>query len=186
LYGLINKAVQEYVTNHVGPDGWDRVCRRCDLQDPFFVPFQQYPDELTYSLVGAASEEMGQSAESLLHGIGEYWSRFTAQEGYGHLLEFAGDDFASVISRLNDLHARLSVTMPELRPPSFDFARKEDGTLVVRYYSERLGLSPLVVGLLRGLAGRFGQTADVLQTVHRGADSDYDEFEVNLRERTEA
>jgi hypothetical protein len=121
--------------------------------------------------------------EGLLEEIGEYWSRFTAQQGYGHLLDHAGSDFGAVISRLNDLHARLTVTLPDLRPPSFECSRKEDGTIVLRYYSERAGLSHLVIGLLRGLAHRFGQEATVIQTGRRSEMQTYDEFEVTLRDQ---
>ena len=141
----------------VGRERWLRICEQAKLGNPVFVSFEQYPDEQTYALVGAAAAEMNIPAGELLEEIGEYWSRFTAQEGYGHLLEMAGSDFASVVSRLNDLHARLTVTLPELRPPSFECSRNEDGTIVLRYFSERAGLSPLVIGLLRGLAQRFGQ-----------------------------
>ena len=72
------------------------------------------------------------------------------------------------------------------RPPSFECGRKEDGTIVLRYFSERAGLSPLVIGLLRGLAQRFGQTAIVCQTGHRSEVQTYDEFEVTLREQDQS
>lgn len=182
MYGLINKAVQEVVVSHVGGERWSKICEQANLKNPVFVSFEQYPDEQTYALVTAAAAEMAQPVALLLEEIGEYWSRFTAQEGYGHLLDLAGSDFATVLSRLNDLHARLTVTMPELRPPSFECTRKEDGTIILRYYSERQGLNHLVIGLLKGLARRFRQQATVRQTSQRGESIEYDEFEITLRE----
>jgi hypothetical protein len=186
VYGLINKAVQEVVMGQVGRERWLKICEQASLKNPVFVSFEQYPDEQTYALVGAAAAEMNRPATDLLEEIGEYWSRFTAQEGYGHLLDLAGSDFAAVISRLNDLHARLTVTLPELRPPSFECSRKEDGTIVLRYFSERAGLAHLVIGLLKGLAHRFGQEATVCQTGHRSDERAYDEFEVTLREQDQS
>ena len=40
--------------------------------------------------------------------------------------------------------------------PRFSVEDLADGALRVHYRSEREGLAPIVVGLLRGLAGRFG------------------------------
>lgn len=185
VYGLINKALRDVVVAGVGQDGWTRVCRKCGSEEYFFIAFEQYPDELTYSLAGAAASELGVSIDLLLEQVGEYWSQFTVQEGYGHLLDLVGKDFDTVISRVDELHARLMVTMPELRPPSFRYNKREDGTIVVQYTSHRPGLSSLVVGLLRGLARHFGQTAVVVQTIHRNESQDYDEFEVKLLDRNE-
>lgn len=169
----------------VGQDGWTRVCRKCGAEEFFFIAFEQYPDELTSSIAGAAASEMGISVDLLLEQVGEYWSQFTVQEGYGHLLDLVGTDFDSVVSRVDELHARLMVTMPELRPPSFHYNKREDGTIVIQYSSHRRGLDSLVVGLLRGLARYFGQTAVVVQTIHRNESQDYDQFEVKLLDRNE-
>jgi hypothetical protein len=46
----------------------------------------------------------------------------------------------------------------------------------VHYYSERLGLAPLMVGLLRGLVKRFGTEVDVAHDQIRGPERDHDEF----------
>jgi hypothetical protein len=42
-----------------------------------------------------------------------------------------------------------------LRPPSFTVRDETPTSLTLHYYSERAGLAPLVVGLLRGLGARF-------------------------------
>jgi hypothetical protein len=43
-----------------------------------------------------------------------------------------------------------------LKPPSFSVSEQATDSLVLHYYSERPGLAPLVVGLLKGLGDRFG------------------------------
>ncbi len=47
-----------------------------------------YPDDLTYKLVGAACEVLNASAEDVLKAFGEYWILFTAEKGYGEMLNF--------------------------------------------------------------------------------------------------
>lgn len=182
MYGLINKAVQDVVVSKAGAEGWRKVCEKNGLTQPMFVGFEQYPDAQTYGLVGAASDVLGMPANTLLEEIGVYWSKFTVEQGYGHLMDMAGDSVYQVLQELNNIHARLMVTLPELRPPSFECLRREDGVILVKYYSERPGLSPLVIGLIRGLGERFGQTAVVTQTAQRKDQEDCDEFEVTLRD----
>lgn len=183
MYGLINRAVQDVVVAQGGEQSWRAVCEKAGLDTSLFIAFEQYPDAQTYALVGAASEVLGKTPAALMEEIGAYWSKFTVQQGYGHLFEMAGDSFRQVLHELNNIHARLMVTLPNLRPPSFDCVEREDGAIILRYYSERPGLSPLVVGLLRGLAARFGQEVAVTQTVSRQTQPEYDEFEIRLKDK---
>jgi hypothetical protein len=90
MYGLINKAVQELLTARLGEAGWKAICAKTNT-DPTFVTMAKYPDEVTYELVAAASEALGVSADTVLEQFGEYWTVYTAEAGYGPLLQFAGN-----------------------------------------------------------------------------------------------
>jgi len=50
--------------------------------------------------------------------------------------------------------------------------------LLLHYRSERAGLAPMVVGLLKGLGKRFSQDISIRQTAHRGPD-DHDVFRID-------
>jgi hypothetical protein len=182
MYGLINKAIENWVTLRVGVDGWRRIQERSKIGLIRFVAFQSYPDELTYALVAATAEELNEPASQVLESVGEYWALFTVQQGYGNMLDLAGSSFFETLTQLDAMHARLALTMPELRPPSFECEQAENGRLTLRYYSEREGLTPMVVGLLRGLASRFHQTISIQHTLRRSATVDYDQFEMDLHE----
>lgn len=134
-----------------------------------------YDDALTYRLVGAAAEVLGASPAALLEQFGEFWIRFTASEGYGHLIDMFGNDFEAFLSSLDAMHARVWLGMPSLLPPSFVFQRGEDGNHRLIYRSTRAGLAPMVVGLLRGLALRFGVDVEV-RLLARPVDADHDVF----------
>lgn len=166
MYGLVNKAIEDLIVSRFGSDTWERVRRRAGVDVEGFISMDPYPDRLTYALVGAAAVELETPAEQLLEAFGEYWTRYTAREGYGELLDMSGRSFEEFLENLDDMHARISLNMPELRPPSFQVERAADGRILLTYVSERVGLAPMIRGLLRGLADRFEVDVDIETLPH--------------------
>lgn len=177
MYGLVNKAVEDLVTSKFGQDSWDQIRRKAGLQNEGgFVRMNAYPDAVTYDLVAAASEVLGLTGEQVLEAFGEHWTVYTAQEGYGPMLDLAGSSLIEFLENLDQLHARVGMSFPQLRPPSFSVTDVTADSARLHYTSERVGLAPLVVGLLRGLGKRFGQRVEITHDRRRGVDSDHDEF----------
>lgn len=180
MYGLVNKAIEEMAISVGGEDVWRRIKTEAGVDAAAFVSMDAYPDELTYALVGAASKVLGMPAADILRAFGKRWVLYTAQEGYGPLLTSAGGSIGEFLSNLDALHVRVGLTMPELRPPSFKVSSLGDDAFAVRYYSERDGLAPMVMGLLEGVGNRFGQEVAVTQSVSRNDGADHDEFVVTV------
>lgn len=176
MYGLVNRAIEELVIATAGKETWNRVKQQAGVTEATFISMHPYPDEMTYSLVGAASEILEVDAAELLRGFGKHWILFTANEGYGSLLDMAGDTLRDFLMNLDALHARLGMSMPDLQPPSFRVRDGEDGQLTLLYYSERDGLAPMVVGLLEGLGERFS----VDLKIEHQAFADRDEFHLDV------
>ena len=156
MYGMVNQAVKDLVVTKFGSDAWEKICLKANIPSDDFEFMQYYPDKLTYELVGAASGHLGVSGEVILQEFGKYWVLYTAKEGYGPIMDLFGADFKSCLQNLNNLHARMGMTMPNLSPPSFSFFEENENTYVVSYFSKRAGLSPMVTGLLDGLAEKYG------------------------------
>jgi len=152
MYGLINQAIRDLVKSHHGSDKWVEVCRRAGIADDDFLAMKSYPDALTYGLVGAASEVLGADPNEILRAFGHYWVKFTAEEGYGDLMDLFGRDFVSCLKNLNGMHAHMGVMMPELQPPRFMVEELGSQRFKVLYFSKRAGLGHMVVGLIEGLA----------------------------------
>lgn len=155
MYGLVNKAISGLVQRDHGEATWQRILERSGVGHDSFVSMQAYDDQVTYDLVAAASEELGVPVPQLLEAFGEYWTLFTAEEGYGELLESFGSDLFGFLSNLDTMHTRIALNMPSLRPPSFRCEVIDTGVMLLEYRTEREGLEPMVLGLLRGLAQRF-------------------------------
>jgi hypothetical protein len=139
---------------------------------------EPYPDEVTYNLVAAATEELSMPAKDILHAFGEYWVLRTANERYGDLMQAGGRTLPEFLQNLDQLHSRVRLTFPNLQPPSFRCSDLGDGSLTLHYYSHRPGLTEFVVGLVHGLAKMFEVEASVALIASRDNGADHDEFRV--------
>ena len=180
MYGLVNKAIEGLVTENFGVEKWEAIKARAKVDEDVFISSEAYPDEMTYSLVGAASEELGLPAEKVLHAFGEYWVMKTAKEGYGDLMGAAGKNFVDFLTNLPNFHTRVMLLYPNLVPPRFEVTDQSETSLHLHYHSDRPGLSAFVVGLIHGLAKNFGETVEVDQVQKKEEGADHDVFLIHL------
>lgn len=182
MYGLLNRAIEELVVERSGLATWHAVKRKAGVQVHAFESMESYPDEITYELVAAASEVLGESPTELLRAFGRHWILFTGRSAYGSILEAAGRDLRDFLGNLDAIHASFAAGMPELVPPRFSVSEEPGDTLRILYHSERDGLAPMVLGMLEGLGALFeseldpGSELEVSHVVPRSSTSCADEF----------
>lgn len=155
MYGIVNRAVEELIVERFGIEKWEEIKHKAGFNSEGFMTLKPYPDELTFKLVGAASEILNVPADTLLEAFGEYWILYTAEKGYGEMLNLAGDSFPAFLKNLNMLHGRVTNLMPELAPPQFECRNEKENSIELLYKSHRLGMIPMLYGLIKGLAKRF-------------------------------
>lgn len=183
MYGLVNKAVEDLVCTRFGAQAWADIRARAGLEVEGFVSMDPYPDDVTYRLVGAASEVLGLPPAAILEAFGEFWILYTGKQGYGELFSMFGDSLGEFLHSLDALHARIGLSFDQLRPPTFRCEDTGPGAYTLSYFSTREGLAPMLLGLLRGLARVFGRTVEVSHIGQR-AELGHDEF--HIRDVTEA
>ncbi len=176
MYGLVNRAICDLLQHELGEAGCARVKERAGAGIEVFVSLQTYPDQSTVALVVAAAEEMKLTVDEVLERFGVHWVHYAVSHGYRDLMQARGTSLFDFIARLDDLHSRLTLTFPELRPPSFRVTDRTSDAMRLHYVSEREGLAPFVAGLIRGLADLFQVTVSVVHDKRRGTDGDHDEF----------
>lgn len=177
MYGLVNRAVEGLLRKEHGDEVWSQIKRRAGVTVSHFGRMEIYDDEVTYGLVGAASEVLGVSADLLLEAFGRHWVLYVAEEGYGSMLSAAGDDLRSFLEQLDSMHARVNLGHPEMRSPSFEL-EMEGEVMVLHYRSTREGLGAMVLGLLDGMARRFGETIEV-EWIRPEGELDHDVFRIH-------
>lgn len=181
MYGLVNKAVEDLVCSRHGEDAWAEILARAEVTVAGFVSMEPYPDEVTYRLVGAASEVLGEPTPAVLEALGEHFIRYTAPAAYGELMATFGANMREFLGNLDAMHARVGLCYPKLRPPSFVVRDVAPGVVELEYHSTREHLAPMVVGLLRGLGRSFGVEARV-EHVHGRERGGFDLFRVETEE----
>lgn len=179
MYGLINEAMRRHVTELAGAAAWTRIAARAEAPETF-AGLHYYDDEITSDLVAAAGIELDSAESELLRGFGRYWSTRVGPETYGDILGATGTDVVSVLTHLDEMHARIQTLYPDLRPPSFAVQPASDGVIEVRYRSQRTGLAAFVVGLLEGLGELYSTPASVSHVSSPDAERPYDVFHVRL------
>jgi hypothetical protein len=176
VYGLVVKALADLARDHLDEADWRAVCARTGVDDTF-VGTRAYPDEMVMQLVGGVAAELGTTTDDVLRQLGRRWISFTADEGWGPLLEALGPDLTTALLGLDDLHVRVGLVLPHLRPPSFDVSDVDGEGMLLHYRSHRAGLAPMVVGLVEQLGARLGTPVTV---VHVGRTEDADAFAVRF------
>lgn len=161
MYGLVNEAIRGMVLASYDEPTWLAIAEEAGVDDEF-ISMHSYDDADTYALVSVASEKLGIPAEQILEGFGRHWINFTAQEGYGSLVDMMGDSLEVFLRQLgDDMHARVVSAMPQLRPPEFFVEEISATEFIIRYRSHRRGLSSMVKGLLDGLGDKYSRRVDV-------------------------
>lgn len=183
VYGLVNRALAEMVTADYGADVWQEVKHASGIDVGEFHAMTQYPDDVTVGLIGAASARLQIPPSRLLRALGVYWIQYTAKEGYGDLLLLAGGSFPAFLQNLDAMHARVGLSFPELQPPSFRCTDVTVASLTFHYYSERSGLTDLVLGLLEGLGQLFNIDVSIAPLTLKDAGADHDTFHVTYAPR---
>ena len=163
MYGLVNKAIKDLIVDNHGVEKWNEICVLSDFYDFEFMGFNTYPDQLTFELVKNASKVLNTDSSVLLEAFGEYWILYTANEGYGELLDITGSTLPDFLGNLDMLHNHISNVMPKLIAPHFSTRNETSNSVELIYRSERLGLIPMLHGLIKGLGKRFNLTVTVKQ-----------------------
>jgi len=170
MYGIVNKAIQDLVTENFGADKWELIKEKSGVDVDYFLSNEPYDDDITYQLAGATSEIIGITVGQVLNAFGEWWILRTGKEKYGGLMEAGGNNLKEFLVNLPQFHNRIMLMYPKLTPPEFKVSDIENNSIHVHYFSKRDGLQEFVRGLLSGLGKMYGveTSIDLMQSRDEG------------------
>ena len=170
MYGIVNKAIQDLVTENFGADKWELIKEKSGVDIDYFLSNEPYDDDITYQLAGATSEIIGITVGQVLNAFGEWWILRTGKEKYGGLMEAGGNNLKEFLVNLPQFHNRIMLMYPKLTPPEFKVSDIENNSIHVHYFSKRDGLQEFVRGLLSGLGKMYGveTSIDLMQSRDEG------------------
>ena len=155
MYGMIHNAVRDLVLEQHGPAVWDSVLADSGVGEDAFLAMQSYDDDVVLSLVQSTANTLGAPVSDCLEQFGIFWILHTAKNNYGSLLFGFGPTIWDLLKHLDHMHDRLSSSFPGYDAPSFILTHRSDARYELQYRSNRTGLVPFVIGLLKGLSVLF-------------------------------
>ncbi|KAH7955181.1 hypothetical protein HPB49_025028 [Dermacentor silvarum] len=160
MYGFIHCALEDLVTKKFGADTWKLILEKSGItmHGASFLMHKVYTDEMTLKLVAAACEVLGLDLDTCLEAFGEHFLYFCQQHGYDHILRVLGSNMADFLTNLDNLHDHLASTYPGMRAPSFRVTPGPSGQILLHYYSDRKGLHPIVLGIVKVVGREFFNT----------------------------
>jgi hypothetical protein len=163
MKGTITTCLAELVETKFGVDRWNAILDVAAV-DPRMRPqlkmaTADIPDPVAVALLDATASVLGITADQAADAFGEYWCCTYAPSTYRAVVA-RFKDFRESILALDALHVRMTQTIPNARPPRFDYRWVDDDTLEVTYKSHR-NLLGVYMGLVRGLAKFFDRPVKV-------------------------
>lgn len=171
MYGIVNKAIQELVTENYGEEKWQKILALSTVEEDFFISNEPYDDDITFKLAQAVSLEMNINIKEVLIAFGEWWVVKTTKDKYGTLMESGGATLKEFLLNLPVFHNRVMLIYPKLTPPEFKVSNISDTSMHLHYISSREGLQEFVRGLIQGLGILFNTpvTVDLIQSRESGS-----------------
>nr|XP_015219629.1 PREDICTED: guanylate cyclase soluble subunit beta-2-like [Lepisosteus oculatus] len=154
MYGFINTCLKSLVVEKFGEETWEKLRIQAEVEDTFMT-YEVYDDVITLRLVKEACKMLNVSSEVVLKLFGEYFFSFCKMSGYDRMLRTLGGNLMEFIENLDALHSYLALSYQEMNAPSFRVERREDGKMLLHYYSDRRGLCHIVPGIIEAVAKDF-------------------------------
>ncbi|XP_075545758.1 guanylate cyclase soluble subunit beta-1-like isoform X1 [Dermacentor variabilis] len=183
MYGFVNHALELLVLRKFGAETWEQIKREAEIEmEGQFLVRLVYDDEITYSLVLAAEKVLGIPADEILEMFGRMFFDFCQESGYDKILQVLGATPRDFLQNLDALHDHLATIYPGMRAPSFRCTeRPGDGALLLHYYSEREGLEPIVIGIVKAVASKLHHTEVQVEQL-QGKEDGLDHVQFAIRE----
>ena len=170
MHGLINKALQSFISDSFGPLAWRAVAQRSGvlqlLGNDGFEAMQIYDDQLTEAMLASAEVVLRRPRDSLLEDLGTYLVSHTRMDPLRRLLRFGGVSFTDFLHSLEDLQGRSHLAVPQLALPDLSIRETGPHRFCLACGPGLPGFGHVMLGILRALADDYGALA-VLE--HRSA-----------------
>lgn len=164
MHGLINRAIQCFVTDLHGAGTWADVARAAGLDGAGFQAMLDHDPALTLRVLDEVCLLLNRPRPELLEDVGTYLVSHPNVEALRRLLRFGGEDFTDFLYSLDDLHDRARLAVSDLDLPGLELddlgpdryrlrcltgaPHRQDGGLA--------GFGCVMMGVLRAMADDYG------------------------------
>jgi hypothetical protein len=159
MHGLINRALQGYVTDTFGPGVWARIRDEAELPFDGFEPMLTYDVALTPRVIDVAARVLDRPRASVLEDLGTHLVSHPNLEALRRLLRFGGVTYRDFLDSLEDLPGRAQMALPDLHTPDISLEEYAPGEFRLTCRFQVIGIGHVMLGLLRAMADDYGALA---------------------------
>lgn len=169
MHGLVNRALQSFVTDTYGAQAWRTIATASRIDPPTFEAMLTYDDTVTDTVLAAAAAHLSKSCDAILEDLGTYLVSHPNVTAPRRLLRFAGATFEEFLHSLEDLPDRVRLAVPELLLPEIVVEERAQGKLEIVTGSMIAGYVHVLAGLVRAMADEYGALATIEAVESSGA-----------------
>lgn len=159
MRGVMFNLLERFVLDSWGADAYEGILERCELgaRGPF-ISVLEYPDAAFFEQMRATAAQLATPLARAVEGFG-LWAVPHLAERYPSLISGHDSAHACVLALPDAFHDEVRKLDPDIGPPPM---RCEGGSpnLTVTFVAGE-GCCTLLTGLVRGVARRLGEHADV-------------------------
>ncbi|MGC9418264.1 MAG: heme NO-binding domain-containing protein [Rhodovulum sp.] len=159
MHGLINRAIQCFLSDIYGAECWSHVAHTAGVEPGGFEAMLTYEDALTDAVLDAAADRLGLPREMLLEDMGTYLVSNKDFEALRRLLRFGGENFLEFLFTIDDLPERARLAVPDLELPDIELTEDAAEGFVIHVRGGWPGVEFVLQGMLRAMADDYGALA---------------------------
>lgn len=188
MQGLVNRAIQCFVTDMHGDDAWVAVARTAGLDGSEFEAMLSHDPAMTRRVLDATARVLSRPEVELLEDIGTYLMSHPNVGALRRLLRFGGEGFVDFLNSLDDLRDRTRLAVSDLELPELELHDHAADRFSLhcltgtpyRQDTVMIGFGHVMLGVLRAMADDYGALV-VLD--HSGSQAGREVIEITLIER---
>lgn len=156
MHGMINRALQDFLTTTHGTEIWAEVASQAALPHAGFESMSIYDDTLTMLCFQGACQVLHQHPNALLEDIGIFLITHPPLAPLRRLLRFGGAGFVQFLHSLEELAERGRLALPDLDMPQIEVEQLDPSNFRLRAVWSLPGMGPILIGALRAMADEYG------------------------------
>jgi len=156
MHGLINRAVQAFVSSTYGDKRWAEIMDESGLGFTEFEAMLVYPEDQSIRMLRAVEAKLERPLDEILEDVGTFLVSNPQVEALRRLLRFGGVNYVEFLHSLDDLPDRARLAVSDLHLPGLELIEQAPGQFQLLCQPGVPGYAQVMTGVLRAMADDYG------------------------------
>ncbi|MBY6137010.1 heme NO-binding domain-containing protein [Leisingera sp. XS_AS12] len=156
MHGLINRAIQAFVTTTYGKARWEKVMEEAELGFTEFEAMLVYSEEQSSRMLTAMEKVLARPLPEILEDMGTFLVSNPQVEALRRLLRFGGVNYVEFLHSLDDLPDRARLAVSDLHLPALELVEQAPEQFELICQPGLPGYGHVLMGVLRAMADDYG------------------------------